>query len=86
MSKESARILSPEEIKIGMLVWVEAYTGGVKELVFHGIYPYGFLLVCVFSDGTEWRSNSYGYRWRCWSSRPSEEDRLTPWQGADYDI
>lgn len=83
-TEHRAVLLAPEDIHVGMTVWVEAYAGGVAQLAYEGSRPYGVTYVCHFSDGTMWTAHSYLYRWRCWSEMPSMSDRQTPWLGVEY--
>lgn len=82
---QTARVMSLEEIKDSESYWLS--TG--KEFVTRPVIcvhreddarkPY---ITFVWQFGTfSWDTEDYGKRWRCWTQRPTDEQRrATPWK------
>lgn len=85
------RVMTLEELKVGVKCWLERHDGELwKARVsvvdkcsdgIHGIFK-AYDMIELF--GMRVRYNyawTYGKTWRCWTSRPTDEQReATPWK------
>lgn len=90
-AKPASRVLKPEEIKKAEAVWMEETLDGqalpaVAMLVYGEVCDdansYCPCIAFASRDGeiTDYPLEDYKKNWRCWSSKPSEEERASrPW-------
>ena len=77
LETQQARVMTLEEVKAlaeDDLVWYEHV--GINRLGPRVVYYTDYSRI-VFTDGSEWHFelDAYGKLWRCWTARPTPEQR-----------
>lgn len=76
-----SKLLMPEELLKANPVWFETHALIKPAMIDHGESKAGFCDI-VFGeyDGTDYPINKYNKTWRCWTTKPTDEQRkATPW-------
>ena len=76
-----ARVMTLEELVVDDVVWLEDYD---KDTTVPGIYCNSNDTNTIFATRMKGylfvNNDEYGSRWRCWTSRPTDEQKeVTPW-------
>lgn len=88
LDAQAPRVLTLEEVEdaLDTVVWVDRPQIRNSSLEFALLASYSrkrekTALYFIDGEKTTWRYSDYGRTWRCWSSRPTDEQREgTPWQ------
>lgn len=81
---QEPRVMTLEEAANAECVFYDWRTRGVRPAKVTRVpYKTGTYRVQRFGDIDEWvHADEYGEYWRCWTSRPTDEQReATPWAG-----
>ena len=83
VSAQEPRVMTLEDVKEGEAYWLEM-RGIASEYAICKLNDHGdsaFLDFAVQFGGKTLESDRYGKTWRCWTSRPTDEQReAIPWE------
>lgn len=84
LKAQQPRVMTLEEVHEGDVMWFDSPGNFIMRPVICVMHDKGdsSYLVFAWQYGTfTWRISDYGIGWRCWASRPTDEQReATPWQ------
>ena len=85
LTEKEPRVLTALEVIPCLPYWLEFPDGELRPVICYDAEwdakePY---IILVWQYGTSsYKTECYGLEWRCWSSRPTDEQRReTPWEG-----
>lgn len=83
LKAQESRVMALEELRMHEVYWCEQENVSRPwPIAMHHIRNAGLLDGPVYQDymGDNFNTKEYGVKWRCWTSRPSDEVReATPW-------